>query len=83
VQKCRNSALHLSKLDKWWFSHPRQICYSGIGRNDQGWDVVSCNWMQHRIRNSWLWHVLEGKGCCRLSGIDGKGFPVRRRCRNV
>jgi hypothetical protein len=43
VQKCRNSALHLSKLDKSSLSYPRNICSSGIGRNDQESDVVSRN----------------------------------------
>jgi hypothetical protein len=83
VQKCRNSTLYLFKLSEWSLSHRRNICNSGIGRNDQESDVVSWNWLQQRIRNSWLWHVLEGKGGCRLSGIDGKGFLVSRRCRNV
>jgi hypothetical protein len=72
VQKCRNSALHLFMLNKWSLSHPRNTGNSGIGRNDQESDVVSGIWMQQRIRNSWLWHVLTGKGGCTLSGIDGR-----------
>ena len=43
VQKSRNSALHFFKLCKWSSGHPWDVCYSGIGRNDQEFLPIPTN----------------------------------------